>query len=307
MPRRRSWTDDELIAALDGATTMKQVVERLRLRAGGASYTTVRIRMEQLGLEPPSRPSQPSLPSLSGGPATLTTSWRRTFTAEQLEAAVAAATSLRGVFVELGLDVGGSQWVTIRRLIQERGLSTAHWRRPLGQPNGLGVLTRFRAALERTDLESIVAAARSRADVIRTLEFEPASRLYRELALVLEERGIDIEHFEPPHARMQLAPPRPRRPLETILVRGSSVTDTNRLRLRLIDEGVLETRCASCGLDEWLGRPIPLQLDHIDGDRTNNLLENLRLLCPTCHALTDTYCGRNIGRVQRGHDGDDAE
>ena len=39
-----------------------------------------------------------------------------------------------------------------------------------------------------------------------------------------------------------------------------------------------------------------LQLDHIDGDRSNNELGNLRLLCPNCHALTDTYCGRNIGR-----------
>jgi 5-methylcytosine-specific restriction endonuclease McrA len=64
----------------------------------------------------------------------------------------------------------------------------------------------------------------------------------------------------------------------------------------LVREGVLERRCAECGRERWRDGLIPLELDHVDGDRTNNLLENLRLLCPTCHALTDTYCGRNIGR-----------
>lgn len=43
-----------------------------------------------------------------------------------------------------------------------------------------------------------------------------------------------------------------------------------------------------------MGEPIPLQLDHIDGNHTNNKLENLQILCPNCHAKTPTYCGKNI-------------
>jgi predicted HNH restriction endonuclease len=46
----------------------------------------------------------------------------------------------------------------------------------------------------------------------------------------------------------------------------------------------------------WRGRLAPLHLDHRNGDRTDNRVENLRLLCPNCHAQTDTYCGRNIRR-----------
>ena len=44
----------------------------------------------------------------------------------------------------------------------------------------------------------------------------------------------------------------------------------------------------------WMNKKIPLQLHHINGDRTDNRIENLQLLCPNCHALTDNYCGSNI-------------
>lgn len=86
----------------------------------------------------------------------------------------------------------------------------------------------------------------------------------------------------------------PAAPLDTVLVRGRPCS-TSKLRLRLLRESVLAHRCAGCGGEQWQGRPIPLELDHVNGDRTDNRLENLRLLCPNCHAQTDTYRGRNIG------------
>jgi hypothetical protein len=57
-----------------------------------------------------------------------------------------------------------------------------------------------------------------------------------------------------------------------------------------------ESRCEICGLAEWMSRPIPLELDHRDGDSFNNSLNNLRLICPNCHAQTETYKNRNMGR-----------
>jgi 5-methylcytosine-specific restriction endonuclease McrA len=51
--------------------------------------------------------------------------------------------------------------------------------------------------------------------------------------------------------------------------------------------------CQSCGNNEWLGNKIPLEVDHIDGDNSNNKKSNLKVLCPNCHALTSNWRGRN--------------
>jgi 5-methylcytosine-specific restriction endonuclease McrA len=79
-----------------------------------------------------------------------------------------------------------------------------------------------------------------------------------------------------------------------VLVDGQLVS-TAPLKARLIREGLKEHRCELCLREAWNGRPIPLELDHINGKRTDNRLANLRILCPNCHAQTDTYRGKNIG------------
>lgn len=65
---------------------------------------------------------------------------------------------------------------------------------------------------------------------------------------------------------------------------------------------LLKTRekiCNNCGLSKWLGQNIPLEVDHIDGRADNNKEENLRLLCPNCHAMTPTYKSKNKGNSTR--------
>jgi hypothetical protein len=57
----------------------------------------------------------------------------------------------------------------------------------------------------------------------------------------------------------------------------------------------LQNTCSSCGIKDWNGKPLVLELEHIDGDSTNNKLDNLTLLCPNCHSQTDTYKSKNIG------------
>jgi len=69
---------------------------------------------------------------------------------------------------------------------------------------------------------------------------------------------------------------------------------THRTRLRLLRTNVKEHRCECCKMTHWNGRLIPLELDHINGDKTDNNLDNLRILCCNCHAQTDTWRGRKL-------------
>ena len=71
---------------------------------------------------------------------------------------------------------------------------------------------------------------------------------------------------------------------------------TNKVRKRLLEEGYKEHKCECCGLSSWLDNPIPLEVHHKDGNRNNNTLENFELLCPNCHAFTDSYRGKNCAK-----------
>jgi len=85
--------------------------------------------------------------------------------------------------------------------------------------------------------------------------------------------------------------------LKDILVENSPYASISRLKVRLVREGLLEYKCAKCGITEWQGEPISLQLDHKNGINNDHRLENLRFLCPNCHSQTATYAGRNKERA----------
>ena len=67
-----------------------------------------------------------------------------------------------------------------------------------------------------------------------------------------------------------------------------------RLKQKLLEDKIKESCCEECRRTMWQGRPIPLELHHINGDRFDNRLRNLQILCPNCHALTDNNAGKGI-------------
>jgi 5-methylcytosine-specific restriction endonuclease McrA len=81
-------------------------------------------------------------------------------------------------------------------------------------------------------------------------------------------------------------------PLEQLLVAGTPRGRWN-LKNRLIAAGLKKEQCEKCGITDWLGRPLSMALHHVNGDGTDNRLENLQLLCPNCHSQTENFSGRN--------------
>jgi hypothetical protein len=83
-----------------------------------------------------------------------------------------------------------------------------------------------------------------------------------------------------------------RRPLDVVLASG----DRGAVKRHLLEAGILENRCGWCGITEWRGKPISIQIDHINGVRDDNRIENLRMLCPNCHSQTETFAAKNLSK-----------
>lgn len=142
-------------------------------------------------------------------------------------------------------------------------------------------------------IRAAVESSRSIAGVLRTLGLRTVGGNYNTIHRAVAELQLDTSHWTGQgHRKGSNFPVFAPRPLRKILINGSYFR-SSALRERLMKEGLLPKWCSCCGSSRWLGYPMPLELDHIDGVRTNNTLENLRLLCPNCHALTPTYRGRN--------------
>jgi hypothetical protein len=116
----------------------------------------------------------------------------------------------------------------------------------------------------------------------------------------LDRFGLGRDTWYRAMRRGDIVPQPSTMPLEALLVVGRK-TNRGHLKRRLLRAGLKENRCEQCGIAEWRGEPLSMQLHHINGDGTDNRLENLRLLCANCHSQTDTFGGRN------GHKRPDAE
>ena len=71
-------------------------------------------------------------------------------------------------------------------------------------------------------------------------------------------------------------------------------TGTSKISGWLLRHGYKENKCEICGITEWLGKPISCELHHIDGNRQNNKLSNLQMLCPNCHSQTDNFKSKKL-------------
>ncbi len=142
------------------------------------------------------------------------------------------------------------------------------------------------------EFEEAVKSSFSIAQALTILGLSPKGGNYRVFKKFQKLYEIDTSHFTGQGHLKGKTHNFNTIPLEKILVQNYDY-NSNKLRKRLISEGIKEHKCECCGLKEWLGDVIPLELDHIDGNHHNNTLKNLKILCPNCHAKTPTYRGKN--------------
>ncbi|MFJ4670995.1 HNH endonuclease signature motif containing protein [Kitasatospora purpeofusca] len=207
------------------------------------------------------------------------------YTRDLLAEKAAAAASLDEMLVALGKEPNKDRRKYLRRKLTEFAVDTSHFR-----PGG--------SVYTRDLLQEAVDASHSIAGAVRHLQLRQAGGTQAHIGRRIKALGIDISHFtgqahgRGKHSTKRLSPEQVlvRRPPEAKRLPGA------RIRAALAELGRPEL-CEGCGTGpEWLGRPMTLEVDHINGDWSDNRPDNLRLLCPNCHAVTDTYCGRNRKR-----------
>lgn len=223
------------------------------------------------------------------------------WTDEELAEAVAASHSLREVSQRLGLRPGGGTYESLRRHIRRLGIPSTHL------PHAVAGRPAPRRSWTDADLRAAVEESDSLAAVLRRLGYAPSGGMHRYMSMQIRRLGLTTTHFRGQgwaRGRKRPGTGFRRTPLAEVLVANSTYVSSARLRRRLVEEGLKAARCELCGLDEWRGELLPLALDHMNGDHCDNRLENLRILCPNCHALTETWCGRNgrAGVLQRQRD-----
>ena len=142
------------------------------------------------------------------------------------------------------------------------------------------------------DFRKIVQESNSYSDCLRALGLGTKGGSSTDvLKRRIKELNCSIEHFGKTKVSTNA-----RYTLDEILIENSFYANISRLKQRLVNEKRLEYKWSCCGIDSWLGKPLSLQLDHINGINNDHRIENLRFLCPNCHSQTDTYAGRNLGR-----------
>lgn len=145
--------------------------------------------------------------------------------------------------------------------------------------------------IDQEELTKIVNESENFHELCKKLGYSNTSGSMKEVIKnILIERNINYDHFTPSKSNKKFHVYTD----EELFSKNSPYSNNTMLKERFIRLNLKEYKCEFCGnCGEWNGKKLILQLDHIDGDHSNNEVSNLRFLCPNCHSQTKTYAGKN--------------
>jgi hypothetical protein len=148
--------------------------------------------------------------------------------------------------------------------------------------------------IKKEELVKIINESLSIAEVCRRLNIRVAGGNYKTINDKIKKWQINISHFTGQgwNVGERFKNFHKGYKLEDVLIKNSPYLSTNNLKHRLYREGVKEKKCEDCNIKQWNNKEIIFELDHIDGDNSNNCINNLKILCPNCHSQTPTFRGK---------------
>lgn len=150
------------------------------------------------------------------------------------------------------------------------------------------------SSFSKEDIENIVRESNSIKECLQKMERPCGAGNYRTFYRLQRLYDLDTSHFVQTKDKNEgVYIPLSEYKNKQTCIKGSVLIK------KLVNEGYKEYRCEKCGITEWNGEKIALQVHHIDGDHYNNDIDNLMVLCPNCHSQTDSFCGRGVKKKKK--------